>query len=296
MRYSRRKVNQTVRIVTLAVLLVIFAVSYLKNQNSKPKDIENKFETDDYVCFFDVGQGDCALVSSNGKNCLIDTGTGEGVKPLIEKLTAQNVRNIDVLNISHYHADHTGGLLDIVKAFSVENLLFPREFPDTNVSNRVDLAKRECLAADGEYYTAKKGSKIYIGDFTLEVLYQNQNTDDENNRSVYIMAEMENRKFLFTGDAGKESEEKLIKTAKIKCDVLKSPHHGSSYSSADEFLDKADPDYAVISCGEGNSYGHPHKETLENYDARNIKTYRTDVNGDVTFFVKDKDLSVKVEK
>ena len=253
--------------------------------------------TDDYVEFFDVGQGDCALISSNGKNCLIDTGTSSSAEKLMEKLSEENVKNIDLISLSHFHDDHTGGIYDIVKRFNVDNLLYPKQLENSDISKDVLNAKMTCLAEDGDFFVARAGQTVELGDFKLSVLYQNIKTNDENNRSVYIMAKIGDIKFFFTGDGEKESEMELLgQKLNIDCDVLKVPHHGGSTSSSQEFLSECRPEYAVISCGKGNMYGHPHKETLKRLKANKTRIYRTDKSGDIVFSVEDENITVITEK
>ena len=253
--------------------------------------------TDDYVEFFDVGQGDCALISSNGKNCLIDTGTSSSAEMLMEKLSEENVKNIDLISLSHFHVDHTGGILDIVKQFNVDNLLYPKQFKDSVIPDDVVNAKITCLAEDGDFFVARSGQTVELGDFKLSVLYQNVNTNDENNRSVYIMAKIGDVKFFFTGDGEKESEKELLEQKlNIDCDVLKVPHHGGDTSSTQEFLLECRPEYAVISCGKDNMYGHPHKETMERLKEQKAKIYRTDKSGDIIFSVENENITVITEK
>ena len=282
----------------LFVLCVFFAVCFLIYLYLNDGELDyNGLITDDYVEFFDVGQGDCALISSNGKNCLIDTGTSSSAKTLMEKLSEENIKNIDLISISHFHADHTGGLYDIVKLFNVDNLLYPAQLKNSAISDDVVNAKITCLAEEGDFFVARAGQTTQIGDFKLSVLYQNIKTNDENNRSVYIMAKIGDIKFFFTGDGEKESERELLgQKLNIDCDVLKVPHHGGATSSSAEFLSECSPEYAVISCGKGNMYGHPHKETLKRLKANKTKIYRTDKSGDIVFSVEDGNITVNTEK
>ena len=284
----------------LFIISVLFAVCILVYLylNDNKANIVDTFVSDDYVEFFNVGQGDCALISSNGRNCLIDTGTASSVSSLMDKLNEQNITNIDLISLSHFHVDHTGGVYDIVKELSVDNLLYPKELRDSDIPKAVLNAKIECLAEDGDFFVARAGQTVDLGDFKLSVLYQNIKSNDENNRSVYIMAKIGDVKFLFTGDGEKESEKELImQNLNIDCDVLKVPHHGGSNSSSAEFLSECDPQYAVISCGKDNMYGHPHKETMERLKEQKAKIYRTDKDGDIVFFVSgDNKISVNTYK
>ncbi len=296
MKISDKKLKNIVTAVAIIIAVAVFVIGYIRDYKKKfPK--ENEFISDDYVEFFDVGQGDCALISSNGKNCLIDTGTSSCTKELISKLNKRDIDNFDLITLSHFHVDHTGSILSIVKKFSIDNLIYPPELKDSKIPKAVDEARQECLASDGEFYVGKAGQTVTVGDFKLSVLYLNTRFEDENNRSIYIMAKSGDKKFFFTGDGEKECEREILnQNLNISCDVLKVAHHGGSGSSTDEFLRAANPECAVISCGEGNMYGHPHQETLDRLKKHNIKTYRTDLDGDIVFYIDNGELSVTTQK
>ena len=243
---------------------------------------------DDYIEFFDVGQGDSALIVSNGRYCLVDTGTEDSAEMLCKDLKAKGINDIDLITVSHFHIDHTGGLYDIVSRFRVENLMFPPEMKDTTMNKKVVYAKSNVLAEDGDFYTAKIGTKITVGDFKMTVIYFNGELYGENNRSVYVMAQKGNVKFLFTGDGEYSAENDMLNNlTDVDCDVLKVAHHGSKGATYDRFLKSCSPEYAVISCGKGNEYGHPHEKLLNRLKSHNVEVFRTDLNGDITFSVPD---------
>jgi len=243
-----------------------------------------------------VGQGDCTLISSNGKNALIDTGTEKSTRLLSNKLKKQGIKNIDVISLSHFHADHTGGIDDIVSLFNISNLIYPEILGDSAIADRVYNAKKECLAEDGNFYTAKPGMTVKLGDFDITVLYY-KGFSEENDRSVYLMAKIGEIKFLFTGDGDDDAENGILNCGlNLDCDILKVPHHGSRTSSSDMFLNATTPKYAVISCGKNNSYGHPHNEAIARYASRDIETYRTDKDGDVIFEIDGEKIAVNTSK
>ncbi len=292
MRFSKKKLRIAVCLLFVCLACLVIFVKF-----SNEKATQTTPLSDDYVEFLDVGQGDCALISSNGKSCLIDTGSSNSAGSIEKKLKNEGIKNIDLISISHFHIDHTGSLYDLVSSFDVKKLMFPNKCSDTNIPEKVLSAKNDCINNGGEVYTEKVGMTADVGDFKLTVLYYSPNLNGENNRSVYIMAKINDIKFFFTGDGQKQAENDLLsKGFNLDCDVLKVPHHGGSASSNDNFLDATTPEYAVVSCGIGNTYGHPHKETMDRLTARNIKTYRTDENGDVSFFIDDNKLSVTTDK
>ena len=151
-------------------------------------------------------------------------------------------------------------------------------------------------SSGGGVYNAVQGMNFDVGDFEITVLAA-YSDDEENNRSIFAMAQIEGRKFLFTGDAETEVEKQLVEEGlNLECDVLKVGHHGSNTSSSKVFLDKVKPKNAVISVGIDNSYGHPHNEVINRFKSMNTEIFRTDKSGSLTFYVKDGKISVKMEK
>ena len=142
-----------------------------------------------------------------------------------------------------------------------------------------------------------RGINFQIGEFEITILSDYDGNLEENDRSVFVMAEIDNTKILFTGDAETKTENKLLEdNINIDCDILKVSHHGSNTSSSERFLSEATPDYAVISVGKGNSYSHPHTETLKSLKKCGAKILRTDNNGDITFDFTDDNIELKTEK
>lgn len=296
---SRKKARQ---IVTAAVLLVFIIIAVL-SALGKTDDIYsavglNKGKvtpTDDFVRVIDVGQGDSILICSNGRSALIDTG--DGTTDICSKLRSYGIREIDALLISHIHTDHTGGFDDIASRLTVDNLIMP-DFGKTDENVKpVNTVVRSVLAEDGEMFTAKQGMNFCVGDFEITVIGYYTDAKDENNRSVIVMAEIDGRRFLFTGDAESNAETRLLEDGiNVDCDVLKVGHHGSSYSCSKDFLKSCTPEYAAISCGAGNQYSHPHDVTLSRLSEAGVDIYRTDLNGDITFYVDNGKITVDTEK
>jgi len=282
-------------VVTVVVLLVFLAILFFLL--SRESENSEKAIKDDYVTVLDVGQGDCSIISSNGKNFLVDTGTGSNTESIVTSLKDMGIKNLDVLSISHFHEDHTGGLSKILDAFSVSNIVLPKETVSTNLSSYVLKARDNLVSGGTKSYSAKQGMTIDVGDFEVTVLYVNNSLSGENNHSVYMMAQKDGIKFLFTGD-GEQAEEKLLlnEGLNLDCDVLKVPHHGGRGSSSKEFLEACTPKYSAISVGTGNMYSHPHSETISRLKEVNSTVYRTDEDGDICFYVTDGNLSVETEK
>ncbi len=278
-------------VLLLAVILLIIANRHLKKKGSTTGGFDSSL---DFVQVMDVGQGDSILIYSNGKACVIDMGIPASADAISKDLKSCNIKDIDVVMISHLHNDHIGGLNDISGEFGIKNLIMP-EILDKSI-NAAQRATEAVNSKGGKCYNAVQGMNFNIGEFELTVIASYSSTN-ENNRSLFAIAESDKVKFMFTGDAEKWAEKQLLKeNLKLDCDVLKVSHHGSEGASSKEFLKAVSPEYAAISVGEGNMYSHPHLQTLESLKNIGARTYRTDQNGDIFFYVNDSEITVKTEK
>ena len=284
-------------VLTVMLCVTVFAVFFLKSENSFFNLPESDSSGVDFVKIIDVGQGDSILIRSNGLSALIDTGTEESTAELNTALYESGVEKIDVLMLSHLHSDHTGGVSGIFDGFKVENVILPELSTHSEGIYAAQLAINEVTRAGGGVYSAVQGMNFLLGDFEITVLASYGNMSDENDRSLIFMAELDGRKFLFTGDAEKKTERKLMEENIIlDCDVLKVGHHGSNTSSGKDFLNAASPEYAAISVGAGNTYGHPHSQVIKAIENCGAEILRTDKRGDITFFVEKGKISIETEK
>lgn len=235
------------------------------------------------VHFIDVGQGDCELViTPNGETMLIDAGVPDAGDDVVSYISSLGISEIDVFVASHYHEDHIGGSHDVFKAFDILSvLMLDTEVTTSCAKKLLDDVKEE----ESEVFYAKRGYEFSLGEAELLVLSPEKITDNGgNDDSIVLRMQYKDARYIFTGDAEKDAEEDMLSfydVTELSCDVLKLGHHGSRTSTTDEFISAADPSIAVISCANGNSYGHPHKETLERVGARVAHIYRTDVFGSV---------------
>ncbi len=236
------------------------------------------------VHFLDVGQGDCSLIKTpEGKTMLIDASTKDQAAEILEYITSYGVTRIDYFVLTHPHADHIGSAQKIVETLDVGTVIMPDVTTDTatfeNLLNAIDKKNIKL-------HIAKFGDEIKLGQALATVLGPIKKTDDLNNMSIVLRLDYGKTSFLFTGDAEKPLEEDMLdkfgKNA-FKADVIKIGHHGAETSSSEEFIRAVSPDYAVISCGKDNSYGHPHAETIETLEAHGIKYFRTDKVGNIIF-------------
>lgn len=234
-----------------------------------------------YIHFLDVGQGDSTLIMLPNKEVmLIDCGTNKSGNSVVDYIKSLDIRRIDYLIGTHPHEDHIGGMDDVINSFEIGQVYMPRVTTDTKTFEDVlDAIANKGLLVN----TAKSGVSILNeGDITAKFLAPVSDTyNNLNNYSAVVMLNYNGGSFLFTGDAEKESELEILKQRSISAHVLKVGHHGSTTSTADDFLNGVNPLYAVISCGSGNTYGHPHKEILDKLEDNNVTVLRTDKLGTI---------------
>ncbi len=276
------------------VCIMILAVALCLYQNSFSSAV--KFNTEsDFIEFLDVGQGDCALIYSNGYSALIDVGEPEHAPTLRKALSDYGIKQLDAVIISHLHSDHVGALPEIADLYPIDNLFMPALKNNSIIAAKA--GQQEAIKNGSAFYEARAGINFNIGEFEITLLSDFEDNDNENNRSVFVMAKTDDTRILFTGDAEAKTESLLLKEGiNIDCDILKVGHHGSNTSSSKRFLKYASPDYAVISVGKNNSYRHPHDTTLSSLKRNGAEILRTDYNGDITFDFTSDRLEIKAEK
>ncbi len=238
------------------------------------------------VTFVDIGQGDAAFFEApSGNTVLVDGGEADEYEKSLLPFLSSHGGKVDIAIVSHYHSDHEGGIYESLLDGMIEKLILP-DYSDTDGTRRG--LERAAKRSGCEIEYVSKGDIIKISeDFSLRVLHPEEGGSEgknfHNNSSLVIMASCFDTDILLTGDIESRAESEIFAGEDIECDILKVAHHGSSSSSSKGFLTAADPTYAVISAGKGNSYGHPHYETLENLENDDIRVYRTDTDGDITF-------------
>ena len=250
------------------------------------------------VHFIDVGQGDSVLIQAGEAAVLIDAGERDQGQKVCEYLKAAGVQQLDLVIATHPHSDHIGGLPDVIEQFPVEEILMPdlpdEMVPTTAVFQRlVESVEQQQIpvtaASAGMEYPLAEG-------VCLTVLAPLEPEDDLNNVSVVCRLDCGANSFLFCGDAEEPVEEALLDSAaQVKAQVLKAGHHGSNTSSSGAFLDAVSPSIAVISCGQGNDYGHPHREVLDRLSQRAVTVYRTDQDGTVVLTSDGQSIAVQTE-
>lgn len=235
--------------------------------------------------FFDVGQGDSSLIKTpNQKLILVDGGRGNDVLFELSKVLPFTVNKIDLIVVSHSHADHIAGLIDVIENYKIGCVVydwndgpislteeyFRSQLIDQNIMvvEEMDSLPNECFYDDS--------ISLDFYNMSQEKQFKNQNLE-----SLLMLLDYKDFEVLYTGDAEVEIQKALFDSINEDVEVLKVPHQGARDSFYLPLLAKIKPDLAIISVGEGNRYGHPHKEVIGGYKKLGIPVVRTDQNGTV---------------
>jgi competence protein ComEC len=232
------------------------------------------------VHFINVGQADSILIQQGSHFMLIDAGNNGDGKLVKNYLLNEGIDRLDYVIGTHPHEDHIGGLDYIINDFEIGKIYLPKVTSTTKTFEDVVTAiKNKGMKAT----LPKPGETFKLGSAKCTILAPNNSEyKDLNNFSIVVKIEFGKNSFLLTGDAEDVSEKEILaKGFNLKADLLKIGHHGSRYSTTNEFLAKVNPKYAVISCETGNTYGHPHKETMDKLKNKKIPVYRTDELGTI---------------
>lgn len=231
------------------------------------------------VNYIDVGQGDSTLITCGGESMLIDAGDTDKGTTVQLYLAKQGVKSLKYLVLTHPDSDHIGGAPVIITKFTIGTAYVSNYTKTTKTYDKlVQAFKYKSITPT----TPAVGSQVTLGTATITFLAPNKTYDNPNDSSIALIIQDGSKRFLFTGDAQTAAESDIVDTGiNIKADVYQVGHHGSSTASSDKLLDAVAPTAAVISCGAGNSYGHPHSETLTKFRTRGINVYRTDEEGSI---------------
>lgn len=261
-----------------------------KESTAETRSAENRSAVADMeVHFIDVGQGDATLVKADGHYMLIDAGENDKGTAVQLYLQKQGVEKLDYLILTHTDSDHIGGADVIVTKFDIDTIFLG----DYRKDNKT---YEELLNAIGykdmSYSIPTVGSEYQLGNATFTIVAPNKIYNDPNNSSIALLLENGEDSFLFTGDCEEEAEEDILESGlAIDCDVYKLGHHGSRTASSKAFLEAITPTYGIISCAEGNSYGHPHAEPLNNLRTMGVQIFRTDEQGSIVAYSDGTDLA-----
>lgn len=291
---ARKKVTikQRYRIILAAVLaLVSLFTSPAAQQIISPTTVPDGSSFS--IQFIDVGQADCALVQCDGHYMLIDGGNREDSNLIYSVLERNKISNLDIVVGTHAHEDHIGGLPGAFQYASADLTLSPvTDYDSATFENFSKYAEEKgsglVIPAVGDTYSLGSAQVVILGV---------NSTDDTNDTSIVLKIQYGQTSFLFTGDAERTAEQVILDSgADLSATVLKVGHHGSDTSSCYQFLREVNAQYAVISCGVDNSYGHPHDEVLSRLRDADVQLFRTDLQGDIFCTSDGKSISFSVTK
>ena len=259
---------------------------------AEPLPADDLPENTDAVHFIDVGQADATLLQSGGEYCLVDAGDTDSEQKLMAYLEERGVTHLKLLVMSHPHADHIGSMAAVLEKIEVEQVLLPdfdkAPYPTTRLFEKV----MDAIEASGAVVTtAAPGQSFSVGSGSLQVLAAGVETDNYNDLSQVLLFESGELSVLLSGDGEKPVEQAALEAGVVpQADVFKAAHHGSDTSNTMEFLQAIRPRYVAISCGLGNSYGHPHAEPMERFEQVGAQVLRTDQDGSVVIAATEKGL------
>lgn len=246
------------------------------------------------IHFLDVGQADAALVECDGHYMLIDGGNSEDSSLIYSYLKKQNISHLDYIVATHGHEDHVGGLSGALNYATVGTAFCSVDNYDSDAFR--DFVKY--LEKQNKAITVSKaGDTFNLGSAAVQIVVANGNATNPNDTSIILRIVYGDTAFLFTGDAKREAEQAALNSGyELESTVLKVGHHGGKDSTEYVFLRQVAPQYAVISVGEDNTYGHPTEDLLSRLRDADVKTYRTDLQGTIICVSDGTEVSFTVSK
>lgn len=250
------------------------------------------------LTFFDVGNADCLLVQCGGKAMLVDAGEHTTAADVLKQLQTLGIEHLDYVIATHADADHIGGMEMLFRELTVGTFVMPpiadAEDTETDVYRALMsiLEQKRILQKEADY-----GLTCKMGAAELCIISGRNSYDSENDRSAICRLSFGKHTFLLMGDAGSEVEQELMLNGEdLRADVIKIGHHGGEDATDPRFIRSVNPQYAVITCGVDNPFGHPHERTLNTLRECEVAVYRSDYHGNVVFTSDGAELLVSTER
>ena len=269
----------------LLIIIILFSINALIAVAFwQDNSVENKKPR---VIFFDVGQGDAAMIDlPKDTQILIDGGDGKDILNKLGKYLPFYDKKIELMIMTHPDKDHIGGLVEVLRYYEVEQILMPGIKCEKAICQERDklIAEKNIPVTYAHF-----GQRIKAGNINMVVLHpfedlKDQEIKDSNDASIVLKFTLSDNSYLMTGDVGFTVDKELLdKNINLESKILKVSHHGSKYGTSNEFLKSVKPENAIISVGK-NSYGHPADELLNRLKNINAQIFRTDEIGDVIFY------------
>lgn len=289
------------RSVLIMVLLLMGRLSLAKIEGTFGSFSAEKSVTKLNISVLDVGQGDSIYIDYGDFDMLIDGGPNDKGDYLVNFLGKQGHKDLDLMVATHPHADHIGGLDDVLRKFEVKQIIDSgAKLASASSANTNYQKALKAEVASGAKYEGDQNRIIKSGSLVVEISEVGDGFDELNDESVIVKVTLGKFSALFTGDAEALVENKLLKTYEkskwLDVDFFKAAHHGSRTSNTLGFLKAMSPATVVISSGAGNDYGHPHQEALSSYNTVKATVYNTAENGVVTLTTDGVDYTTTAKK
>ncbi|MBR5273453.1 MAG: MBL fold metallo-hydrolase [Clostridia bacterium] len=302
---AKRTVNVKIKILSLIIATVMFVVALSscgileKGMYGTPgyglEEIDNLV-----VKFLDVGQGDSILIMTPEKTMLIDAGLdGCGEQVVIECLKDYGITTIDYIIATHPHADHIGGLDEVIRYVDSVGCVYMPEIPEKIVPTSVAYRKflESVLETDADVISPEPGETFNMDGAVITFMGPVKTFDDLNDLSIVVRLDYGETSFLFTGDCRKGPFKEVMKKGyDVEVDILKAAHHGAFNATDNKVFNAISPEWMIISCGIDNTYGHPHDEVVEMLVDSETDFYRTDYNGTITVTTDGETYEVTAER
>lgn len=299
---ARRK-RKPDKVKIIFYIIAIIAVAFAGISRMDYANINSNLTLDENsiaVHFLDVGQGNCTVVQSGNEGVLIDAGEREEAAVIIDFLEENGITHLKYVIATHPHSDHIGGMATVLENITAEEIYFPLIIDKYAPTSKTYLNLLETVDDNNiQAHFVDENMAIQFNNITLTLISPVEQVNDFNNMSLLTKVVFGDTSVMLLADAENREFESILKanpTFDFSSDAYLVPHHGSNTSLHEGFLARINARNAVISCGLNNSYGHPHIEIEEYLQRNNIRTFRTDEDGNITFISDGSEYNIITEK